>query len=164
MTEKRVDCPAFQIKSILGRFSNQAHFKHLPSDITHLTWLDFPVPSLLLDGDCGFCRYWVNRWKARSGDRIEFLPYQEASDRFPFLREKDLAEAVHPVEVDGSVLLGAAAVFRTREVGINGAGWHFPTGNTRGLPRAPSGSDPNWCAKPAFFLLSNRLIDGRNKG
>ncbi len=74
---------------------------------------------MLFDGDCDFCHYWVDRWKAKSGDRIDFLPCQEATNQVPFLKERDLEEAVHLVEPDGSVYKGASAVFRVREIGMN---------------------------------------------
>ena len=75
-------------------------------------------PVVLFDGDCDFCRCRVDRWKASCGDRIGFLPYREAMDRFPVLSERDLKEAVHLVEPDGAILNGAAAVVRLRELGM----------------------------------------------
>lgn len=95
---------------------------------------------------------------------MEFLPYQEAADRFPFLREQDLAEAVHLVEVDGSVLLGAAAVFRTREVGMNRRGLAL---SYRKHPWVAACSE--WVYRRVarnrpFFSCLTGLIHGRNKG
>ncbi|MCZ6572672.1 MAG: dual specificity protein phosphatase family protein, partial [Planctomycetota bacterium] len=40
-------------------------------------------PLLVFDGDCGFCRRWVERWKRETGDRVAYTPYQEVGDRFP---------------------------------------------------------------------------------
>ncbi|HEX4047377.1 MAG TPA: DCC1-like thiol-disulfide oxidoreductase family protein, partial [Elusimicrobiota bacterium] len=69
-------------------------------------------PVLLFDGDCGFCRFWVERWRARTGGRVDYAPAQEAGARFPTLRPEDLAEAVALVEPGGRVSRGAEAVFR----------------------------------------------------
>lgn len=69
-------------------------------------------PVLLFDGDCGFCRLWVGRWKSLTAGAVDYLPYQEAAARFPRLDREALARAVHLVEPDGSVTRGAEAVFR----------------------------------------------------
>ncbi|MFI5362587.1 MAG: lipase maturation factor family protein [Elusimicrobiota bacterium] len=69
-------------------------------------------PILLFDGGCGFCRHWIERWRARTGDRVEYAPSQEAGARFPDLKPEDFAEAVILVETGGRVSRGAEAVFR----------------------------------------------------
>ena len=38
---------------------------------------------MIFDGDCGFCRRWIERWKAATGDRIDYAPSQEVGARFP---------------------------------------------------------------------------------
>jgi predicted DCC family thiol-disulfide oxidoreductase YuxK len=68
-------------------------------------------PLLVFDGDCGFCRRWVERWRARTADRIDYLPFQELGD-FPEIPHERLAQAVHLIETDGAVYSGAEAVFR----------------------------------------------------
>jgi lipase maturation factor 1 len=69
-------------------------------------------PLLVFDGDCGFCRRWIERWRVRTGDRIEYRPFQEVHD-FPEIPRGDFAEAVHLIERDGAVYRGAEAVFRS---------------------------------------------------
>ncbi len=73
-------------------------------------------PVLVFDGDCGFCRLWVERARRATGDRVEYLPAKKAAARFPLLAPEDLAEAVHLVESDGAVRRGAEAVFRCLEL------------------------------------------------
>ena len=34
-------------------------------------------PLLVFDGECPFCRAWVDYWKRLTGDRIDYAPYQE---------------------------------------------------------------------------------------
>ena len=70
-------------------------------------------PLMIYDGDCGFCRHWVARWKARTGDRVDYAPYQEAAARFPEIPPDRFKKAVHLVEPDGRVSSGAEAVFRS---------------------------------------------------
>jgi predicted DCC family thiol-disulfide oxidoreductase YuxK len=72
-------------------------------------------PVLLYDGDCGFCRHWIERWRALTGDRVEYAPSLDAASRFPELKPEDLAEAVYLVEPGGRVSRGAEAVARSLE-------------------------------------------------
>ena len=70
-------------------------------------------PVLLFDGDCGFCRHWIERWRMETRGRVEYAPSQEAGARFPELKPEDFAEAVYLVEPGGRVSRGAEAVFRS---------------------------------------------------
>ena len=65
-------------------------------------------PILVYDGDCTFCRLWIDRWRALTGDRVQYAPFQEVSTQFPEIpREalivlsslKAVLLAVLPVEV-----------------------------------------------------------------
>ncbi|HET9235480.1 MAG TPA: lipase maturation factor family protein, partial [Candidatus Eisenbacteria bacterium] len=67
---------------------------------------------MIFDGECGFCRRWVERWKTVLDDRVTVLPYQEAAPRFSEIPPERFAEAVHffdPVQKRWS--RGAEAVF-----------------------------------------------------
>ncbi|MFI5362669.1 MAG: thiol-disulfide oxidoreductase DCC family protein, partial [Elusimicrobiota bacterium] len=70
-------------------------------------------PVLLFDGDCGFCRHWIERWRAETRGGVEYAPSQQAGARFLELKPEDLAEAVYLVEPGGRVSRGAEAVFRS---------------------------------------------------
>ena len=71
-------------------------------------------PLLIFDGDCNFCRIWVNRWRHTTGDYVDYLPFQDPAIaiRFPELPREGFETAVHLVEPDGSVFSGAEAAFR----------------------------------------------------
>ena len=69
-------------------------------------------PVVVFDGDCGFCRQWIARWRQTLGDRAEFVPFQEAAPRFPEVPEEAFRQAVHLIEPDGRVSRGAEAVVR----------------------------------------------------
>ncbi len=86
--------------------------------------MEAPVrPVMVFDGDCGFCRRWIARWKYATGDRVEYLPYQEAAPRFPQIPRERFAQAVHLVEPDGRVSFGAEAVFRSLTSTTSGKLW-----------------------------------------
>ncbi len=70
------------------------------------------APILIWDGDCGFCRLWVNYWKAHTGQKVQYRPYQEVADEIPQISEEKSSEAVQLLEEDGSVYSGAAASLR----------------------------------------------------
>src|SRR5690348_8984243 len=36
-------------------------------------------PLMVYDGDCSFCLRWIQRWQRRTGDCIDYLPYQNAA-------------------------------------------------------------------------------------
>ncbi len=71
-------------------------------------------PLLLFDGDCGFCRLWVDRWRAAAGGRLDLATSQSAGAQFPEIPPADFAAAVQLVEPDGRVYAGAEAVLRAR--------------------------------------------------
>ena len=69
-------------------------------------------PLLVYDGDCGFCRRRVERWRVRTGARVEYAPYQEAAPRLPQVSIDEFERSVQLLDLDGRVYSGALAVFR----------------------------------------------------
>jgi len=69
-------------------------------------------PVLIYDGDCNFCRRWVNRWRHVTQDRVDYLSSQEAARLFPHISPEKFQASVQLVQPDGSVYDGAEAVFR----------------------------------------------------
>ncbi len=68
-------------------------------------------PFLIFDGECSFCRAWVEYWKQLT-DGVLYVPYQEIGDRFPEISGQEFAAAVHLVLPSGEALSGAHAVFQ----------------------------------------------------
>ena len=80
-------------------------------------------PILIFDGTCGFCRRWIERWRAVLGDRVDIVPYQDNLDRFPVIPAERFAEAVHFYEPQlDRWSRGAEAVFRSLAY-AEGHGW-----------------------------------------
>lgn len=69
-------------------------------------------PLFVYDGDCGFCRAWITRWQASTGDRVDYAPYQEVADDHPDISRAAFESAAQLIDVDGQVYAGAAAVIR----------------------------------------------------
>jgi predicted DCC family thiol-disulfide oxidoreductase YuxK len=64
-------------------------------------------PLGVFDGDCGFCRLWVARWRAMAGGAVDYAPSQEVADRFPEVPEEAFRRAFQLILPDGRVLEGA---------------------------------------------------------
>jgi lipase maturation factor 1 len=79
-------------------------------------------PLLIFDGDCGFCRRWIARWKSATGDSVDYAPAQEVAARFPEIPQEAFARSVQLVVPEGEVFEGAEAVFRSL-AGSRGLGW-----------------------------------------
>ena len=67
-------------------------------------------PILIYDGDCGFCRKWIVRWRALTGDQVDFASYQEAASRFPQIPVENFKNAVQLIESESKVSSAAEAV------------------------------------------------------
>ncbi len=81
-------------------------------------------PVLVFDGDCSFCKIWVGYWQSLTGDRVEYVPYQTAADRFPDVPRADFQRAVQYFE--GETHYSAAeAVFHLME-SAGDALWRLP--------------------------------------
>jgi predicted DCC family thiol-disulfide oxidoreductase YuxK len=69
-------------------------------------------PLLIWDGECGVCRKVIDRLAHRVGEHVDAAPYQEVAARFPDIPEPLFARALHLIEPDGTVHVGARAVYR----------------------------------------------------
>lgn len=68
-------------------------------------------PVLVFDGDCGFCRLWIERWRLATGDKVDYAPYQTAAARHPEVPRENFESAIHLFE-PGRTSRGAEAVLR----------------------------------------------------
>jgi len=80
-------------------------------------------PTLVYDGDCGICRYWIDYWKQQTGDLVVYRPYQEAAEEFPAIPRERFARAIQLIEPDGTIYAGAAATYRTLRHAPGRAAW-----------------------------------------
>ena len=74
-------------------------------------------PLMAWDGNCGFCHYWVIRWKTFTGDNVEYMPYSQAAPKFPDIDLKYFRQAVRFIDVDGKIYAGPAAAYRSFQYG-----------------------------------------------
>jgi lipase maturation factor 1 len=72
-----------------------------------------PKPLLIWDGDCHFCRLWIERWQIITGGEVDYATYQEMADRFPEIPREQFQKSVVFVDKDGEVFFAAEAVYRS---------------------------------------------------
>ena len=71
------------------------------------------TPTMVFDGDCGFCRIWIGFWRRLTGDAIAYAPYQEVAEQFPQIPRENFQRAVQLILPGGQVFSAAHAVFRS---------------------------------------------------
>jgi predicted DCC family thiol-disulfide oxidoreductase YuxK len=72
-----------------------------------------PKPLLIFDGDCHFCRRWIERWRDLTAGAVEYAPFQEVAERFPEVPREAFERSVQFIETNGTVFSAAEAVFRS---------------------------------------------------
>src|SRR5271170_2655451 len=68
-------------------------------------------PLVIFDGHCGFCRIWIEYWKALTGERVAYAASQDVGSLYPQIPAKNFSESVQLVLPGGEVFSGARAVF-----------------------------------------------------
>jgi len=95
-----------------------------PADAAPAAPLPLGKPLLVYDGDCSFCKFWVNRWQRRTGDRVDYVPYQHLPDSFQGVHHAQFRRSVYLFTRQAVPLHGAAAAVRLLRMGGIGI-WHW---------------------------------------
>ncbi len=69
-------------------------------------------PSLVYDGDCTFCAYWVRYWQQLTGQAVDYRPYQEVAAQYPGISVAEFQRASQYISSDGRYAGAAEASFR----------------------------------------------------
>jgi len=121
-------------------------------------------PLLIYDGDCGFCRNWINRWKQMTGEKVDYLPWQDVRmpAEVPEIPPEQFELSVQLADTDGRVYSGAEAVLRSL---ASGAGRRWPLRAYQSVPGFAK------CVERSYRLVADhrvlfwrltRLFGGRN--
>src|SRR5438874_6665164 len=70
-------------------------------------------PLMIWDGECHFCRHWIERWREITAGEVEYAPYQEIADRFPEIPREQFQRSVVYIDKTGQVFVAAEAVYRS---------------------------------------------------
>ena len=72
-----------------------------------------PKPLMIWDGECHFCRRWIERWRQITAGEVDYATYQEAANRFPEIPLEQFQRAVAFIEPGGKAFFAAEAVYRS---------------------------------------------------
>src|SRR3989454_12181899 len=72
-----------------------------------------PKPLMIWDGDCHFCKRWIERWREITGGKVDYATYQDAAHRFPEIPVEQFKRAVALIEPTGEAFFAAEAVYRS---------------------------------------------------
>ncbi len=72
-----------------------------------------PKPLMIWDGECHFCKRWIERWREITADKVDYATYQEAAGRFPEIPIDQFKRSVVFIEPDGEAFVAAEAVYRS---------------------------------------------------
>jgi predicted DCC family thiol-disulfide oxidoreductase YuxK len=70
-------------------------------------------PLIIWDGDCHFCRRWIERWRVITHDEVDHVASQEIGDSFPEIARDEFTRSVVYIDRAGEVFVGAEAVYRS---------------------------------------------------
>jgi predicted DCC family thiol-disulfide oxidoreductase YuxK len=118
------------------------------------------TPLLIFDGDCHFCRRWIERWRELTRGTVDYAPFQEVADRFPEIPRENFEQAVHFVDADGSVYRGAEAVFRS--LGQRGRVWSWCYEHLPGFAPITEGAYAIVARRRGFASFFTRLLWGND--
>ena len=72
---------------------------------------------MIFDGDCHFCRRWIERWREETEDAVKYEPSQEVASQFSEIPASEFQRAVILITPDGKIYRAAEAVFRSLACG-----------------------------------------------
>src|SRR5216683_3036457 len=72
-----------------------------------------PKPLMIWDGECHFCKRWIERWREITAGEVDYVTYQEAANRFPEITIEQFKRAVAFIEPNGKTFSAAEAVYRS---------------------------------------------------
>src|ERR1041384_5376220 len=93
---------SFRSCADLGRIRSVKRVSHPP-----------PKSLIIWDGECHFCRRWIERWKEITRGKVDYETSQQIGERFPEISREQFERSVILIEADGADYFGAEAVFRS---------------------------------------------------
>ena len=72
-----------------------------------------PKPLMIWDGECLFCKVWIERWREITAGKVDYATYQQAASQFPEIPLDQFKHAMAFIEPDGKTFFAAEAVYRS---------------------------------------------------
>ncbi len=70
-------------------------------------------PLLVWDGECDFCRLWIERWREITMGKVEYATYQEAAEAFPEIPVDQFQRSIVFITPEGNAFFAAEAIYRS---------------------------------------------------
>jgi predicted DCC family thiol-disulfide oxidoreductase YuxK len=70
-------------------------------------------PLLIWDGECHFCRRWIERWRVITRGEVDYAPFQEIGERCPEIPRDRLQRSIVYIDKSGEVFFAAEAAYRS---------------------------------------------------
>ena len=70
-------------------------------------------PLLIWDGECHFCKLWIERWREITAGKVDYATYEQATHQFPEISVEQFKRAMAFIEPDGEAFFAAEAVYRS---------------------------------------------------
>jgi len=70
-------------------------------------------PLMIWDGECLFCKMWIERWREITAGKVDYVTYQQAASQFPEIPLDQFKHAIAFIEPDGKTFFAAEAVYRS---------------------------------------------------
>jgi lipase maturation factor 1 len=70
-------------------------------------------PVMIWDGECLFCKRWIERWREITVGKVDYATYQKAAARFPEIPIEQFKRSTVFLEPDGRTFFAAEAVYRS---------------------------------------------------
>jgi predicted DCC family thiol-disulfide oxidoreductase YuxK len=115
-----------------------------------------PLATLVYDGDCAICRYWVDYWQELTGERVLYRAYQTAATDFPRIPVQAFQRAIQFIEPDGRIYSGAAATYRLMHYSPGRTAWWWCYSHVPGFAQISG-------AAYAFLAQRRGLLNGLTK-
>jgi predicted DCC family thiol-disulfide oxidoreductase YuxK len=68
---------------------------------------------MIWDGECHFCKRWIERWREITAGKVDYVTYQQAAAQFPEIPVEQFNHAVAFIEPEGETFFAAEAVYRS---------------------------------------------------
>jgi lipase maturation factor 1 len=72
-----------------------------------------PKPLMIWDGECHFCKRWIERWREITIGNVDYTTYQQTAHQFPEIPIEQFQRAMAFIEPDGKTSFAAEAVYRS---------------------------------------------------
>ncbi|MCM4157132.1 DCC1-like thiol-disulfide oxidoreductase family protein [Gramella sp. AN32] len=118
-------------------------------------------PTLIWDGDCGFCKFWKTRWELKTENSIVFRTFQEAADNFQEIPLKEFKKASRLIDTEGNVFSGPDSAYRSLWYGGNKF-WHHLYKKSSIFCDISDHTYNHIAKNRSFYFKATHLLFGKN--